>query len=76
MSINNINDKENKENKINDKENKINNIENMKVDIEVNNRRITSVELTREEIDYLLAYINKLIDIHKGLKMESDNKCV
>lgn len=44
------------------------------VDIVINNKLETSVTLDESEITLLLAYINKLIDIHKGLKIEKESE--
>lgn len=44
------------------------------VEIVIDNKLETSVMLNENEITLLLAYINKLIDIHKGLKIEKESE--
>ena len=44
------------------------------VEIVIDNKLKTSVMLNESEIILLLAYINKLIDIHKGLKIEKESE--
>ena len=44
---------------------------NYKVEIIVNSELQVVNELNENEITLLLAYVNKLVDIHKGIKNES-----
>lgn len=46
---------------------------NYKVEIIINNELQVVNELGESEITLLLAYINKLVDIHKGIKNESES---
>lgn len=40
--------------------------------ITINGETTITIQLYDNEIELLLAYVNKLIDIHKGIEMESD----
>lgn len=46
---------------------------NYKVEIIVNGELQVVNELSENEITLLLAYVNKLVDIHKGIKNESES---
>ena len=46
---------------------------NYKVEIIVNGELQVINELSENEITLLLAYVNKLVDIHKGIKNESES---
>ena len=46
---------------------------NYKVEIIVNSELQVVNELIENEITLLLAYVNKLVDIHKGIKNESES---
>lgn len=46
---------------------------NYKVEIIVNSELQVVNELSENEITLLLAYVNKLVDIHKGIKNESES---
>ena len=46
---------------------------NYKVEIIVNSELQVVNELNENEITLLLAYVNKLVDIHKGIKNESES---
>ena len=46
---------------------------NYKVEIIVNSEWQVVNELSENEITLLLAYVNKLVDIHKGIKNESES---
>ena len=48
-----------------------------KTEITINGKTTLTIQLYDNEIELLLAYLNKLQDIHKGIEIkESDVNCV